>query len=95
MNIYDTSVTDEDDALIQVFNHGSSISHAGFLSGTSIYALSHDEHFSIYPFDGPEDGDNRSAIAYGDLRPVLNCEYIVDVIPLNDNEAIIGAGSHG
>jgi hypothetical protein len=60
VNVYDTSVQDEDDALLQVANHGASIHHAGFISSSSqasstepldalVYALSHDETLSLYP----------------------------------------------
>ncbi|KAL8842609.1 MAG: hypothetical protein Q9176_002566 [Flavoplaca citrina] len=81
VNLFDTSVTDEDDALIQVFNHGSSISHSGFLSDHEIYALSHDEIFSIYGTTGYDQAEAPiPTCALGDLRPHLQCEYVVDLI---------------
>lgn len=96
VNIYDVSISDEDDALIQVENHGSSISHAGFLSSSDFFALSHDEIFSIYYLneEGDSTTDESSPIVYGDLRSKLDCEYVVDVIPSGSGEAIVGAGSH-
>ena len=105
INVYNTSIIDEDDALLQIINHDSSISHAGFLSDTEIYALSHDEKFTIqHLIDDPGDGEEAVAtnqkqepqppLAFGDLRPVLNCEYVVDVIRSGQREAVIGAGSH-
>ncbi|KAI4104899.1 MAG: hypothetical protein L6R37_003023 [Teloschistes peruensis] len=57
VNLYDTTITDEDDALIQVFNHGSSIAHADFLSDHEVFALSHDEIFSIYDLKDSPGGD--------------------------------------
>lgn len=50
------AISDEDDALVQVANHGSSVSKAGFLSSSSsssagadsFFALSHDETFALY-----------------------------------------------
>ncbi|KAI4237688.1 MAG: hypothetical protein LQ349_001668 [Xanthoria aureola] len=95
VNLYDTTVADEDDALIQVFNHGSSIAHAGFLSDHEVFALSHDEAFSIYE-------SNRSdhveapipAYALGDLRPQLQCEYVVDLVSSESTGTVLGAGSH-
>jgi WD40 repeat protein len=97
VNIYDTTQTDEDDALIQVFNHGSSINHAGFLSDSQLYALSHDEDFSIYQLNRPDGSSVQdiSANAMGDLREPLQCEYVVDCIPsFGGGQAVLGAGSH-
>ncbi|KAL8636658.1 MAG: hypothetical protein Q9228_005971, partial [Teloschistes exilis] len=63
INLYDTTITDEDDALIQVFNHGSSIAHADFLSDHEVFALSHDEIFSIYDLkDSPGGGHGEEVI---------------------------------
>ena len=96
VNLYDTTITDEDDALTQVFNHGSSIAHTGFLSDHDVFALSHDEKFSIYDtrdVDQDEDAP-KSTHAFGDLRPQLQCEYVVDVVTSNSTEPILGAGSH-
>ena len=96
MNIYDIAQTDEDDALIQVANHGSSISHANFLSNSQFFAISHDENFSVYQLENVDDSATEVAPqVFGDLRPQLECEYIVDVIPSIDSvETILGAGSH-
>ncbi|OKL56014.1 hypothetical protein UA08_08640 [Talaromyces atroroseus] len=90
VNLYDINVADEDDALLQVVNHGS-IHHAGFLSETAIYALSHDETFSIHPITNPdsEEQNEYSPIKYGDLRPLLGCEYVVQTLT-SDN----GQGSY-
>ena len=62
VNVFNTAIGDEDDALLQVANHGASIHHAGFAASTFsnsrssadmpdafLYALSHDETMSIYP----------------------------------------------
>jgi hypothetical protein len=90
VNLYDINVTDEDDALLQVVNHGS-IHHAGFLSETAVYALSHDETFSIHPITNPdsEEENESSPIQFGDLRPSLGCEYVVQTLT-SDN----GQGSY-
>ena len=79
---------------MQVANHGSSVSHAGFLSGgADFFALSHDETFSVYHLNGNGQGgdiaiddessssSSSSPTVFGDLRSKLDCEYIVDVIP--------------
>ena len=95
VNIYDVSISDEDDALLQVQNHGSSINHAGFLSHSEFFALSHDELFSVYHLNEQSDAaDEPSPTVFRDLRPKLDCEYVVDVIPSGGAEAIVGAGSH-
>ncbi|KAL8673059.1 MAG: hypothetical protein Q9168_002521 [Polycauliona sp. 1 TL-2023] len=95
VNIYDTTITDEDDALIQVFNHGSSIAHIGFLSDHEVFALSHDEVFSVYD---TTDSDQTEApipvCAFGDLRPHLTCDYVVDLVGSESSGPILVAGSH-
>ncbi|EEH09808.1 WD domain-containing protein [Histoplasma capsulatum G186AR] len=80
LNIYDTTISDEDEALLQVVNHGS-IHRAGFLAEHAIYALSHDEVFSIHPFNNPdENAVEPAAIQFGDLRPVLQSDYVAQVL---------------
>ncbi|KAL4787467.1 WD40-repeat-containing domain protein [Aspergillus varians] len=79
VNIYDTTVTDEDDALVQVINHGS-VHHAGFIDDRTIYALSHDETFSIHPATDPNDQmQEPDPVQFGDLRQPLSCEYIAQL----------------
>ncbi|KAF9884840.1 hypothetical protein FE257_001183 [Aspergillus nanangensis] len=80
VNIYNTAITDEDDALVQVINHGS-VHHAGFLSEQTIYALSHDEVFSIHPATDPDDEQAQvpDPVQFGDLRQPLSCEYIAQL----------------
>ena len=99
VNIYDVSISDEDDALVAVQNHGSSISRAGFLSEVDFFALSHDETCSVYRLNELGDSMDEEAhpAVFGDLRAKLDCEYVVDVIPsgsVGGVEAIVGAGSH-
>ncbi|KAL8848941.1 MAG: hypothetical protein Q9221_006035 [Calogaya cf. arnoldii] len=94
VNIYNTTVTDEDDALTQVFNHGSSIAHTGFVSDHEVFALSHDEVFSIYDTTGPDDAEDVPACAMGDLRPHLQCDYVVDLVSSGSTGPVLGAGSH-
>lgn len=95
VNIYNTAISDEDDALIHIMNHGSSINHAGFLTDTEVFALSHDENFSIYHVDDPSDAMvDVPPVSFGNLRSRLGCEYVVDLIPSSNVEAVVGAGSH-
>lgn len=95
VNLYDITIADEDDALIQVFNHGSSIAQADFLSDDEVFALSHDEVFSIYETRDYLTGDEHDYThAFGDLRPQLQCEYIADLVSSGLSGPVLGAGSH-
>lgn len=79
VNIYDTTVTDEDEALVQVINHGS-VHHAGFLSERTIYALSHDEQFSVHPATDPDDTTQEpEPVHFNDVREPLDCEYVAQL----------------
>ncbi|RAL05285.1 WD repeat protein [Aspergillus ibericus CBS 121593] len=79
VNIYNTTIADEDDALVQVINHGS-VHHAGFLGERTIYALSHDEDFSIHPATDPDESTQEpEPVQFGDLRQPLGCEYIAQL----------------
>jgi hypothetical protein len=79
VNVYDTTIADEDEALVQVINHGS-VHHAGFLSERTIYALSHDEQFSIHPATDPDDSAQEpEPVHFDDVREPLGCEYVVQL----------------
>ncbi|KAL4895717.1 WD domain protein [Aspergillus ambiguus] len=79
VNVYNTAVADEDDALVQVINHGS-VHHAGFLTERAIYALSHDEVFSVHPATDPDEpAQAPDPVQFGDLREPLACEYIAQL----------------
>ncbi|KAM4067239.1 WD domain-containing protein [Hirsutella rhossiliensis] len=95
VSLHDTRIADEDELTLQTHNHDASIHHAGFLSDSLAFALSHDERFAIY--DVARDGDDAAPtnLPSGDLRAVLGCQYVADVTPKTDGSgAIIGAGSH-
>ncbi|KAL4950869.1 WD domain protein [Aspergillus filifer] len=92
VNIYDTTVTDEDEALVQVINHGS-VHHAGFVNEQAIYALSHDETFAIHPATNPDDqAQEPEPVQFGDLRQPLQCEYIAQLC-IGSQEPYIAAGN--
>lgn len=94
VNVYNTIITDEEDALYQVINHGSSIHHAGFLSDMDVFALSHDENLSMYRLADPDDDVKEpSPTVFGDLREPLRCQYVVDILRTSQG-AMIGAGSY-
>lgn len=86
-------MAEEEDALYQVINHGSSIHHAGFLSDLDIFALSHDENLSMYRLADPDEGvEEPSPIVFGDLREQLRCEYVVDILNTSKG-AVLAAGN--
>ncbi|KAK4193297.1 WD repeat-containing protein 89 [Podospora australis] len=92
INISNTLITDEDEVVIQAFNHGS-VHHAGFLNETEVFAASHDEKFALYDMaDHVEKGN--ATVDMGDIRQVLGCQYLANVIPkINGTGAVIGAGA--
>lgn len=94
INVCDTRIADEDEAVIQAFNHGASIHHAAFLNETEVYAVSHDERFALYNM--AEEYEKGSAMTdFGDMRDVLGCQYVADVsAKVNGAGAVIGAGAH-
>lgn len=96
VNIYNTTITDEEEALHQTINHGSSIHHANFLSEVAIFALSHDEKFSMYELvTNTEEGvDFTPPVDFGDLREKLGGEYVANVLRRPDGGAVAGIGTH-
>lgn len=96
MNIYNTTIVDEEEALHQTINHGSSIHHAGFISDIDIFALSHDEMFSMYKLvtNTEEVVEEPLPVNYGDLRESLGGEYVANVLRRPDGGAVLGLGTH-
>ncbi|OLL27146.1 putative WD repeat-containing protein [Neolecta irregularis DAH-3] len=94
VNIFDTQVIDEDDAVCQVANHSASIHCADFLSGEYIFALSHMETMTIFPLTTSE-SDDRPAIELGDLRVGLECDYVIDVLRLRSGIPVIAKAING
>lgn len=96
VNIYNTTISDEEDALHQTINHGHSIQHANFVSDIDIFALSHDEKFSMYELvTNPEEGvEEPPPIHYGDMREQLGGEYVANIVGRPDGTAVLGIGKH-
>lgn len=94
VSLFDTTVQDEMDSLVQAFNHGP-IHKAGFLSNTSVYALSADQQFSIYPISNldPDSSDAILPASFGDLRPAAQCDYVIDILPYTPQPYVV-TGSH-
>lgn len=82
VNIYNTSISDEDDAVYQTINHGASIHSTGFISEKRIFALSHMETFSINEVAHPDESvEEPKPLDFGDIRVPWDCEYVIDIIP--------------
>ena len=96
MNLFDTTITDEEDALYQTINHGASIHHAGFLADVDVFALSHDEKFSITQMvtDLDESVEEPPSMDFGDLRECLSCDYVANVLSRPGGSGVIGAGNY-
>lgn len=77
VNVYDLKQAkkdirdaDDDEALFQVINHGSSVNRTGFLRSAAprvedmdIYAISHDEILTVYPLNDPSTIDTDTLLA--------------------------------
>lgn len=77
------TIDDEDDALVQVLNHGGGVHCAGFINADEVYAVSSDEQFSIYTLSKETDPEDAvlPVTAFGDVREQLQSSYIIDVYP--------------
>lgn len=96
INIFNTDIIDEDDAVYQAINHEASIHRAGFLSDKRIFGLSHMETLSVYQWADPDENvEEPKPNEFGDLRQKLDCEYVSDIIvgPVNGT-SYIAAGSN-
>ncbi|CAD0048542.1 unnamed protein product, partial [Aureobasidium pullulans] len=93
VSIFDTTISDEDDALVQVLNHYGAVHCAGFLNAEEVYAVSTDEQLSVYTLSKPTDAEDAtlSVTAFGDVREQLKSSYVVDLFP-NSPSAYIATG---
>lgn len=100
INIFDTRFSNEEDAIMTVFNNQSSIHRADFLGPNKVLGLSHMETLSLYNIDdiskdNIDDMIDSTYISLGDLRSKLNCNYVIDIIlNITKNTAYICCGSH-
>lgn len=79
INIFNTDIADEDDAVYQTINHESSIHRTGFLSEKRVFALSHMETMSIYQVANPDENvEEPTPNNFGDLREKWQCQYVSD-----------------
>ncbi|ODQ63427.1 hypothetical protein NADFUDRAFT_10682, partial [Nadsonia fulvescens var. elongata DSM 6958] len=92
INIYNTAIPNEDDAIHQTINHGASIHQAGFIGMNRVYGLSHMETFSIYQVSDitTEELVEPKPLEFGDVRDKWDCEYVVNVY---DHSIAVGSNS--
>lgn len=98
VSIFDATIEDEDDALIQVLNHRGAVHCAGFLTPEEVYAVSSDEQLSVYTMSKPTDPEDATlpVLVFGDVRPQLNSSYVIDVFPTSASPpAWMAAGDTG
>ena len=92
VSLFDTNVAEEQDSLVQGLNQGP-VHKAGFLDQTSFCALSADQNLALHPIFDDTLEDPPKPIEMGDVRPLIPCEYVVDIIKIG-GQASIAAGSH-
>ncbi|EXJ89818.1 hypothetical protein A1O3_02885 [Capronia epimyces CBS 606.96] len=93
VSIFDTNIIEEDDSLIQAVNHGP-IHKAGFLGPSNLYALSSDQNLALHSLTLPDtDADEPPSDQFGDLRPIIPCEYVIDVFQTG-LDYVVACGSH-
>lgn len=92
VSIFDTDIADEEDSLLQAINHGP-VHKAGFLGDNRIYALSSDQNFAVHPVSTPGDEQDPSPTLIGDLRPVIPCQYVVDVLK-SGQDYVVASGTN-
>lgn len=81
INLFDTAVVDEEDAVLQVFNHGSSLHIAQFVGKNEIIALSHMETASLYSLSYNHEDVSRDEVKeYGDVRSTLAMDYAISFV---------------
>jgi WD40 repeat protein len=94
INVYNSSESDEDEAVLQVINHKSAIHHAG-LVGDDIYALGTDETLSFYRQQISDvELEVPQPVHLGDVRERLDCNYIIGIVQTYPEASILAAGNY-
>lgn len=93
VSLFDVNQAEEEDALHQVLNPRSAIHCAGFLTPDQAYVLTTDEQFLIYPLQEPTEGSEPApAVDFGDVRPRLDCMYVIDLARQPDGQPVVAYG---
>lgn len=110
VNIYDPSISDEDDAVLVVFNNKGAVQHVSpfLLPGSSlsaqpvaaICAISHDEKMSIYEVEEKsEEGQEETVYPIMDVRESMAADYAIsltprDGFPKSSNQLVLATGTY-
>jgi WD40 repeat protein len=79
VNIFNTAVGEEDDALLQVVKSTSALQHAGIMDG-DIFTIGTDETVSFHALSNPDTEDQDPApCMLGDVREQFDCDYVVNL----------------
>ncbi|KAK5267796.1 hypothetical protein LTR96_007124 [Exophiala xenobiotica] len=93
VSIFDTQIVEEEDSLLQAVNHGP-IHKAGFLGVSDLYALSSDQNLALHSLTLEDtDAIEPSPNQLGDLRPLIPCEYVIDIFRTGPDH-VVACGSH-
>lgn len=93
VSIFDTTIVEEEDSLVQAANHGP-IHKAGFLGPSDLYALSSDQNLALHSLTLEDtDAAEPTPDQFGDLRPIVPCEYVIDIFQ-SGLDHIVACGSH-
>lgn len=96
--LFATAHADEEDAVLQVFNHSGAIHRAGFLADDEVVAISADERMGVYQRakEGEVEREDVKAVEtqYGDVRGVLGAGYVVELVGAG-KETWVAAGELG
>lgn len=92
VSLFDSNIAEEDESLLQVINHGP-IHRAGFIGDHRIFALSSDQNFAVHPVSTPGDEQDPEPTLIGDVRPLIPCQYVIDVLKSGE-DYVIAAGTN-
>jgi WD40 repeat protein len=92
VSLFDTTILEEEDSLIQAINHGP-IHKAGFLGDHRLYALSSDPNLAVHPVATAGDEQDPEPTLFGDLRPIVPCQYVIDVQKYGGDIVVAGGTS--
>jgi WD repeat-containing protein 89 len=92
VSLFDLGIVEEDDSLVQAVNHGP-IHKAGFFDTDRLFALSSDQDLALHPIFSAEREAEPSPVLFGDLRPLIPCEYVIDIVGTGTDFAV-ATGSH-
>lgn len=93
VSVFDTSIVEEDDSLVQAVNHGP-IHKAGFLGNDDFYALSSDQNLALHSLTLEDaEVEKPAPDQLGDLRSIVPCEYVIDIFR-SGPDYVVACGSH-